>query len=103
MWEILNANMRRWGTETYPSKELAEQELRQFFRGVNGVDFKKFTIQQIVWKVRPYEGSEWRATTEPPTEEQRRYMEFVEVRPYTERSASHYDNNGYCDNPGRGY
>lgn len=29
------------------------------------------------WRVRPYEGDKWLVTTEPPTEEQRRYMEFV--------------------------
>ena len=44
---ILNANMKRWGHETYPSREAAERELRDFFKGVK-VDFKKFTIQEGV-------------------------------------------------------
>jgi hypothetical protein len=35
--------------------------------------------QPIAWRVRPYEGDKWLVTTEPPTEEQRRYMEFVPI------------------------
>jgi hypothetical protein len=47
MWEILNAHMWRWGHETYPTREAAEAELRSFFRGVSGVNFKKFTIREV--------------------------------------------------------
>lgn len=46
MWEILNANLWRWGNETYPTREAAERELREFWRGVSGVDLKKFTIRK---------------------------------------------------------
>lgn len=46
-WEILNANFKRWGTETYPTREAAEQELREFWRGVAGIDLRKFTIQEL--------------------------------------------------------
>jgi hypothetical protein len=44
MWEILNVNCVRWGDETYPTREAAEKELRDFWRGVSGVDIKKFQI-----------------------------------------------------------
>lgn len=33
------------------------------------------------WKVRPYEANDWLITYEPPTDELRRYMEFVEISP----------------------
>lgn len=46
-WEILNANSVRWGSETYPSQAAAEAELRTFWKGVSGVDLKKFTIRQV--------------------------------------------------------
>jgi hypothetical protein len=46
-WEILNAHYTRWGTETYPTREAAEQELRTFWRGVSGVNLKKFTIREV--------------------------------------------------------
>lgn len=54
MWEILNANQWRWGTETYPSREAAERELKTFWKGVQGVDLKKFTIREIVLAPPPY-------------------------------------------------
>ncbi len=47
MWEILNPNLRRWGSETYPSREAAEDELRDFWKGVSGVNLKKFTLREI--------------------------------------------------------
>ena len=46
MWEIINTNQHRWGTETYPTREAAEQELKSFWKGVK-VDFKKFTIREV--------------------------------------------------------
>jgi hypothetical protein len=46
-WIILNANRRQWGHETYPTKEAADNELRTFFKGVSGVDFKKFAIEEM--------------------------------------------------------
>ena len=46
-WEILNVNNVRWGAETYPTKEAAEKELRDFWRGVHGVNLKKFTIAEV--------------------------------------------------------
>lgn len=47
MWEILNAHDRRWGNETFLTKEAAEQELKDFWKGVSGVDLKKFTIRRV--------------------------------------------------------
>lgn len=47
MWEILNANMRRWGEETYPTRDAAEAELKSFFKGVSGVKLSKFTIREV--------------------------------------------------------
>lgn len=70
MWEILNANNVRWGSELYPSREAADAELRSFFKGVSGVRLDRFTIRHV--------GDH-------------------------ERSSRHYDSQGYCDNPGRGY
>jgi len=49
-WEILNANKFRWGRETYPTREAAETELKTFWRGVHGVDLKKFSIRQVLTK-----------------------------------------------------
>jgi hypothetical protein len=46
-WEILNANNIRWGSETYPTREAAQEELRKFWRGVHGVNLKKFTIKEV--------------------------------------------------------
>jgi hypothetical protein len=46
-WEILNANNFRWGRETYPTREAAETELKTFWRGVHGVDLKKFSIREV--------------------------------------------------------
>jgi hypothetical protein len=46
-WEILNANNFRWGDETYATREAADAELRSFFKGVSGVDLKKFTIRLV--------------------------------------------------------
>jgi len=47
MWEIQNVNCVRWGNETYPTREAAEKELRDFWRGVSGVDLKKFHVVKI--------------------------------------------------------
>lgn len=47
MWEILNANNFRWGRETYSTREAAEIELKTFWRGVHGVNLKKFTIREV--------------------------------------------------------
>lgn len=47
MWEIVNTNKQRWGRETYPTREAAEAELKAFWKGVGGVDLKKFAIRQI--------------------------------------------------------
>lgn len=77
------------------------------------------------WLVRPYEATEWEETAIEPTEELRRFLEFkpnpnhspvgadgdrltplvIEriKRRLDERSPRHYDSQGYCDNPGRGY
>lgn len=33
------------------------------------------------WLVRPYEGTVWRVTTEPPTDETRRWLEYKPVTP----------------------
>jgi hypothetical protein len=55
MWEIINSNQYRWGTETYPTREAAEQELKSFWKGVSGVDLKKFTIREVAWQARPHE------------------------------------------------
>jgi len=43
-WEIVNLNGRRWGRDTYPTQEAAEKELRDFWKGVSGVNLKKFSI-----------------------------------------------------------
>lgn len=42
-------------------------------------------VKQQVWLVRPYEGTKWRLTHEPPTEELRRWLEYrpVEAPPVT--------------------
>lgn len=55
-WEILNANNFRWGRETYPTKEAAETELKTFWRGVHGVDLKKFMIREVLAKDLPEAG-----------------------------------------------
>jgi hypothetical protein len=47
MWEIVNVNGWRWGSETYPSEEAAKFELKTLWRGVSGVNLKKFTIQLV--------------------------------------------------------
>jgi hypothetical protein len=47
MWEILNANMKRWGSETYPTREAALAELKAFWKGVSGVKLDKFTIREV--------------------------------------------------------
>ena len=47
MWEILNYNNIRWGSETYPTREAAQNELRTFWKGVHGVDLKKFSIVEV--------------------------------------------------------
>ena len=54
MWEILNANNWRWGSDTYLTRADAEKELHGFFRGVHGVDLKKFTIREIQLPPPPY-------------------------------------------------
>lgn len=46
-WEILNANFHRWGQETHPTKEAAEEYLKEFWRGVHGVRLDRFTIQEV--------------------------------------------------------
>lgn len=46
-WEILNPNNFRWGRETYPSVAAAQEELRSFWKGVSGVDLKKFRIERV--------------------------------------------------------
>lgn len=45
-WVILNANRYRWGDETYPTREAAEHALRAFWKGVSGVNLRKFTIEE---------------------------------------------------------
>lgn len=47
MWEIANTNGVRWGTETYPTRQAAELELKTFWKGISGVNLKKFTIREI--------------------------------------------------------
>lgn len=47
MWEIATVNGKRWGSETYPTEDAAKEELKSFWRGVSGVNLKKFTIQQV--------------------------------------------------------
>lgn len=47
MWVILNANLVQWGDEFYASEEEAQKELRDFFRGVSGVKFSKFSIYRV--------------------------------------------------------
>lgn len=44
MWIIKNVNGRQWGTETFPTEEAARQKLRDFWKGVSGVNLKKFEI-----------------------------------------------------------
>ena len=46
-WEIINRNKQRWGRETYETREEAEKELRDFWRGTNGVDLKKFDFRPV--------------------------------------------------------
>lgn len=46
-WEIVNLNGRRWGRDTYPTQEAAEKELRDFWKGVSGVNLKKFSIRKV--------------------------------------------------------
>lgn len=43
-WIILNANNKKWGHEIYETPEAAAKELKDFFRGISNVDFKKFRI-----------------------------------------------------------
>lgn len=45
-WEIINLNGDRWGGDTYPTREAAERDLREFFRGV-AVKFDRFTIRPV--------------------------------------------------------
>jgi hypothetical protein len=52
-WEILDANYRRWGSETFPTKEEAERELKQFWKGVAGVNLKKFSIREVILNDQP--------------------------------------------------
>ena len=47
MWEIVNVNNWRWGRDTYATRKDAENELKSFWKGVHGVDLKKFTIRQV--------------------------------------------------------
>lgn len=47
MWVILNANLVQWGEEFYASEAEAQKELRDFFRGVSGVNFSKFSICRV--------------------------------------------------------
>lgn len=47
MWEMMNSNNWRWGTETYSTKEAAEKELRDFWRGYKAVDLRKFRIVPV--------------------------------------------------------
>lgn len=47
MYAIINANRLQWGrNEFYASKEAADSELREFFKGIK-VDFKKFEIVPV--------------------------------------------------------
>ena len=47
MWQIQNVNGKRWGHETYPSREAAQTELREFWKGISGVKLSKFEIVEI--------------------------------------------------------
>jgi hypothetical protein len=69
MWEIVNINKVRWGRETYPTKEAAEKELRDFWRGVSGVDLKKFTIRE--------EGIAMNNDNQHESEDERRFRPFI--------------------------
>lgn len=46
MWVILNPNGKRWDREMYPTREAAEKELLEFWKGTR-VDFKKFLIEEL--------------------------------------------------------
>ena len=37
--------------------------------------YEKLALGKL-WLVRPYEGTEWKVTAEPPTDELRRWLEF---------------------------
>jgi hypothetical protein len=47
LWVILNANLLQWGDEFYTSEAEAKKELRDFFRGVSGVNFSKFHVLSV--------------------------------------------------------
>jgi hypothetical protein len=46
-FEIQNQNGKRWGTETYPTREAAQKELLDFWKGVSGVKLSRFEIVEI--------------------------------------------------------
>jgi hypothetical protein len=46
-WVILNANLLQWGDEFYETEAAANKELRDFFRGVSGVNFSKFHVLSV--------------------------------------------------------
>jgi hypothetical protein len=46
-FEIVNSSNNCWGSDSFETEAAARDELKQFWRGVSGIDLSKFAVRSV--------------------------------------------------------